>query len=269
MKKVLTPRWIVGHLIALALVGLFVSLGFWQLRRLHQREAYNVFLGARLTAEPQPFAQLLERFSLDAPVDAEDSAFYRRARVTGSFDAENEILLRSRAFNGQPGYHVLTPLQLGSGRALLVDRGWVPFELDTPPIPQAAPPAAPLTLTGILQPVQRPLEGGLMNRLGLVQRDPAEGKLEAVFYVDPSRIERQLPYRLEPVFLELQSQSPAQPGRLPVPPEAPDLTQGSHLSYALQWFSFALIGIIGYVTLMRSVVREKPKTVKRGRLGNA
>ena len=266
MKKLLTPRWLAGHMVALALVGLFVSLGFWQLRRLHEREAYNALLEARLVAEPQPFVQLVEQFSLSSPPSAEDSVLYRRASVSGRFDGANEVLLRTRALDGQPGYHVLPPLRLGSGRALLVDRGWVPFELDTPPIRQAAPPAAPVTLTGIVQPAQRPLEGGLMNRLGLVQRDPAEGELDAVFYVDPARIERQLPYRLEPVFLELQSQTPTQPGRLPIPPEAPDLTRGSHLSYALQWFSFALIGLIGYVMLLRSVVREKPKAVRQRKL---
>ncbi len=269
MKKLLTPRWIFGHLLVLCLVILFANLGFWQLRRMVQREAYNALLESRLSAEPAPFARLAQQFSLGAPDTAENSVLYRRARVTGRFDSENEVLLRTRALNGQPGYHVLTPLRLASGRALLVDRGWVPFALDTPPIREATPPASPVTLTGLLQPAQRPLENAFMNRLGLVQRDPAEGKLRAVFYVDPSRLEQQLPYRLEPVFLELESQTPAQPGRLPVPLAPPELTRGPHLSYALQWFSFALIGIVGYTVLLRNVVREKPQKLSRGHLGRA
>lgn len=269
MNKLFTPRWLLGHLLALSLVVLFVNLGFWQLRRLGQRDAYNTLLEARLTAEPQPFAALAQDFSLDAPAEAEDSVVYRRAAATGRFDSAHEVLLRSRALDGQPGYHVLTPLRLASGRALLVDRGWVPFEFDTPPVRQAVPPTVPVTVTGFLQPAQRPVEGGMMGALGLVQRDPAEGELEAVFYVDPARLERQLPYRLEPVFLELQTQTPAQPGRLPVPPASPDLSRGSHLSYALQWFAFALIGIVGYAVLLRSTVRESVRESRRGQLGGS
>ena len=256
MKKLLTPRWLFGHLLALSLVVLFVNFGFWQLRRLAQRDAYNTLLEARLDAPPQPFAELVRRTSLTAPVADADSAVYRRVNVSGRYDPANEVLLRSRALDGQPGYHVLTPLRFAENRALLVDRGWVPFELDEPPIQEAAPPES-VQVTGTLQPAQEePTGGGFFDRLGLVQRDPAEGKLDAVFFVDPARIGRELPYKLEPVFLELATQTPAQRGQLPVPPPPPEITRGSHLSYALQWFSFALIGLIGYAALLRGVLRE-------------
>lgn len=200
--KLLTPRWLFGHLLALALIGLFISFGFWQLRRLGQRDAYNALLESRLSAEPQPFAELANQYDLNAPAEAENSAAYRRAEVTGRLEPQNEVLLRSRAYSGSPGYHVLTPLRLANGRALLVDRGWVPFELDDPPVQEAAPPAGTVTVTGVLQPSQAaPAGGGLADRLGLVQRDPAEGRLEAVFFVNPARLEEQMPYALEPSTL--------------------------------------------------------------------
>ncbi len=259
MKKLFTPRWLFGHLLALGLVVLFVNFGFWQLRRLAQREAYNALLEARLNTQPQPFGELIKQYSLTAPERAGASAAYRRAQVTGRFDTANELLLRSRALDGQPGYHVLTPLRLASGRALLVDRGWVPFELDTPPISEAAPPTGPVRITGILQPAQpEPAGGGFLGSLGLVQKDPAKGKLEAAFFVDPARLSVGRPYTLEPIFLELATQTPAQPGQLPVPPPPPEISQGPHLSYAFQWFSFALIGVVGYVILLRGVLRDKP-----------
>lgn len=261
MKKILTPRWLFGHLLALSLVVLFISFGFWQLRRLAQREAYNALLETRLTTQPQLLSELLQRYSATVPERTENSVAYRRARATGRFDTANEVLLRSRALDGSPGYHVLTPLRLATGEALLVDRGWVPFALDDPPVQEAAPPGVPVEITGILQPAQRqPEGGGVLDRLGLVQQDPAEGTLEAVFFVNPARIERQLPYTLEPVFLELESQTPAQTGQFPVPPPPPEITSGPHLSYAFQWFSFALIGIVGYAVLLRGVLREKPST---------
>lgn len=257
MKKLLTPRWFVGHLLALTLVALFVNFGFWQLRRLAQRDATNALLETRLDAPPQPFTEIVGHTSLTAPVTNENSAAYRRVSVSGRYDTVNEVLLRSRALDGQPGYHVLTPLRVSEDRALLVDRGWVPFEFDNPPITEAAPPDVPVQVTGTLQPSQeQPAGGGFFDRLGLVQQDPAEGKLDAVFFVNPARIGRGLPYTLEPIFLELATQTPAQRGQLPVPLPAPEITRGSHLSYALQWFSFALIGVVGYGALLRGTLRE-------------
>ena len=245
----LKPRWMAGHLFALALVVLFVSLGFWQLRRGGERERYNALLTARLEAPPSPFETLTSRYSLAAPAEEGDAVAYRRVALSGRFDPEHEVLLRSRALDGQPGYHVLTPLVLEGDRALLVDRGWVPYALNTPPVAEAAPPEGTVEVTGILFPRQIPTGG-------LSPRDPAEGRLETVAWVDTERLEKQTPYTLEPLYLELTTQTPAQTGALPVPPPPPDLEPGPHLSYALQWFSFALIGVIGYASLMRQIVRE-------------
>ena len=255
------PRWIAGHLFALALVVLFVSLGFWQLRRGGERERYNALLETRLEAPPSPFEALKNEYSLTAPAKNPDSVAYRRATLTGRFDPEHEVLLRSRALDGQPGYHVMTPLVLSPDRALLVDRGWVPYALNTPPVTEAAPPSGEVAITGMLFPSQKEPTSGLSPR------DPAEGVLETVAWVDTSRLEKQTPYALEPVYLELTTQTPAQADALPVPPSAPDLEPGPHLSYALQWFSFALIGVVGYASLMRQIVREAaaPKR-KRKRL---
>ena len=234
---------------ALALVVLFVSLGFWQLRRGGERERYNALLTARLEAPPSSFETLNSQYSLAAPAEEGDAVAYRRAALSGRFDPEHEVLLRSRALDGQPGYHVLTPLVIAGDRALLVNRGWVPYALRTPPITEAAPPEGRVELTGILFPRQVPAGG-------LSPSDPAEGRLATVAWVDTERLERQMPYALEPVYLELATQTPAQADALPVPPPAPDLEPGPHLSYALQWFSFALIGVIGYASLMRQIVRE-------------
>lgn len=248
--KLLSPRWLAGHLLALTLVVLFVNFGFWQLRRHEERGAYNALVGMRLAAEPEPYPQLRARLSLEAPPEDAASIAYRRAVSKRPVTSAREVLLRSRALNGQPGYHVLTPLLLEDGSALLVDRGWVPFELDTPPVAEAAPPAGPVTVSGTLLPRQT-------QPAGLGAKDPPTGELDAVFWVDTERLSAQLPYRLDPVYLELTAQSPAQEGPLPRPLPPPELDGGPHLSYALQWFSFALIGVVGYAFLLRSVLRER------------
>lgn len=264
LKKLVTVRWLSGHVLALTLVVLFINFGFWQLDRHEQRRDYNALLSGRLADAPEPYGEITARYDLRAEPGAEDAAVYRRALVEGSFDREHEVLLRSQSHREQPGYHVLTPLLLEDGRALLVNRGWVPYAMDDPPIeeaPATREPDARVWVSGILYPRQQQPQGGL------TARDPAEGALSAVFWIDTERLAQQMPYMLEPVYLRLEQQSPAAPEALPITPPAPELTQGSHLSYAVQWFSFAAIGIIGYAILLRSVVSEeqdpRPKRLQK------
>jgi surfeit locus 1 family protein len=235
----LTPKWLFGHVLALGLVVLFANFGFWQLSRLEARQAYNALLEERLNAPAVPF----EEINAD-----EGELAYRPVLASGVFDPEHEVLQRSRSHQGQPGYHVLTPLVLESGRAILVDRGWVPYELDEPPVAEALPPEGTITLEGVLLPRQEPP--------GFGARDPAEGELKALFWVDTERLSGQMPYGLEPVYLQLAMQLPPQSGRYPIPPEPLVIDDGPHLGYALQWFSFALIGIVGYTLLLRKVGLE-------------
>jgi surfeit locus 1 family protein len=246
-QTLLRPRWLLGHVLALGLVLLFVNFGFWQLRRLQVRQAENALIARRLAAEPIPLAELLE----GGPSEPEELA-YRRATATGTYDVSGEVLLRSRSRQGQAGWHVLTPLVQESGRALLVDRGWVPYMVDEPPVEEAAPPEGTVRVEGMLRAEQDPPEGWPAR---FAPRDPAEGALRSAYYVDVERLAPQIPYPLEPVYLELSRQTPEGDGSFPLPPEPPEREQGSHLSYALQWFSFALIGAVGYALLLRRTAR--------------
>ncbi|MDZ7704451.1 MAG: SURF1 family protein [Trueperaceae bacterium] len=249
----LSPRWLAGHALALLLVATFITLGFWQLQRLEQRTTYNALLESRLVAEPRAYEDLRDIFDPAAPSDAADAAVYRQTEIQGRYDPEHEVLWRSRSYESQPGYHVLTPLVFADGQALLVDRGWVPYELDEPPIASASPPAGIVTVRGILFPGQE-------QPTGFGAKDPLEGELDAVFWIDPERLAGQMPYGLEPLYLQLAAQRPAQTGRLPVPPSPPELGQGPHLGYAIQWFALALVGIVGYAILMRNTLRDDAKS---------
>jgi surfeit locus 1 family protein len=246
-RLLLSPRWLVGHLLALGLIVLFVNFGLWQLRRLDQRVERNTLIEARMAAEPQPLALLRERFG-----EEPEGLAFRRAVAEGRYEPSGEILLRSRSRDGQAGWHVLTPLVGESGRALLVNRGWVPYALDNPPVEKASPPEGTVTVEGIVRPEEDPPEGWLAR---FAPRDPPEGPLRKSFYVDVERFAAQLPYPLEPVYLQLTGQEPAGERTLPLAPRPPELDRGTHLSYALQWFSFALIGLVGYLLLLRRTAR--------------
>lgn len=249
-RPFLRPRWLLLHLLVLAVAAACVGLGVWQLRRLAERRSANAALELRRAEAPRPLGELL------AEGDPADLA-QRRARAVGRYDAEREVLWqRGLANGGEPGYQVLTPLLLADGRAILVERGWVPFALSAPPVAEAAPPAGEVTVEGALLPSRGPPEGFWAN---LAPRNPP-GELAITAYPDTERLSAQMPYALVPVVLELASQTPPQPGDLPVVlPEEP-LSDGPHLGYAIQWFSFALIGLVGYGFVLRrmAVGAERP-----------
>ena len=224
------------------------------MNRLETRQARNTLLESRLSLEPTPLATLLSEYETDAPPASDASIAYRPATVAGTYDPEHEVLQRSsEGYDGEPGYFVLTPLVLNSGQTVLIKRGWVPFELNTPPVAEALPPPGEVSVQGSVQLGRKPPTGFAAN---LAPRDPP-GELDITAYSDLSRLSKQMPYELLPVYLELQTQSPSKDDALPRPPQPPTFTDGPHLGYAIQWFAFAVITVVGYGFFVRQGVRAK------------
>jgi surfeit locus 1 family protein len=229
----------------LVLVGALVCcrLGIWQLDRLAQRRAQNALIDERMAQSA---------VALDgAPVDPA-VLDYQRVEVRGVYDPAQEIVLRNRALDGSPGVHVLTPLRLDGGdAAVLVDRGWLPLELAAPAARRAyAEPPGPAVVQGIARRSQSGAGG---------PQDPplpaGESRRDAWFRVDIAAIEQQVGYRLLPVFIELQP-APGDP-QLPRRVATTDLGEGSHLSYTVQWFSFAAILVVGYLAWTYQQLKHK------------
>jgi surfeit locus 1 family protein len=231
-----TPRWLLAHLALIAVAATCVSLGFWQLRRLEERRAFNNLVSERLAAAEEPLAAVLG--------EPADRLAYRRVTAAGRYLPSEEVLLSPRSRDGAPGHDVLTPLVTGSG-GILVDRGWVPFALSTPPIGQAAPPAGEVMVAGYLLPSRHTRRAGPVGA----------ARLEFVSDADIGRLQPQMSVPLASTYLVLTSQSPA-PGALPRPGALPELSEGPHLSYAGQWFLFATIAVLGYPFLIRRRARE-------------
>ena len=241
----LSPRWIALLVFALVVAAVCVRLGIWQLDRLDQRRTLNAHVRAGLAAPPAT----LEALEGGDP-DPETLA-YRRVEVTGSYDTEHEMLLYGRALDGRPGHHVLTPLVVDDGAAILVDRGWVPFEMGTPPVAAAEPPSGEVTVTGFLLPA------GDEDDV-VIDRDDT-GRVLTVRHDVPAALEDAMPYELWPLPLQLQGQQPAPPSALPAIVGPPELDEGPHLSYAVQWFTFATIALVGYVVLVRREIRDRAR----------
>jgi cytochrome oxidase assembly protein ShyY1 len=222
-------------LLAVLVAGVCVRLGVWQIARLHERNAFVAALHHGLSQPPVPITSLLPN---GEPVDPA-SVRYRRVTVTGTYDIQGEVVLYGRGLSSQVnGNHLLTPLLMPGGTALVVDRGWVPAGNDTPPVSGAAPPTGTVTETGILIPS----EGGLPG-------DGGGPPVTETTHVDLAQLSSQLPYRVAPLYLLLQTQTP---GQAALPKPAPFLLPSAppHLSYAIQWFSFATIALVGAVILI-------------------
>jgi surfeit locus 1 family protein len=250
--QLLTPRRIAQHLLVLLVVVGLSWLGFWQLERLGEVRASNADQAARLEEPPAAVDDLLDGLVLDDTEDLAELEF-RPVTATGTWRTDDEVLQRGRSLDGRNGYDVLTPLDLGEGRTVLVRRGWVPFDNDLlPPVPDAAPPPGTTTVTGyVARSIPQPTGP-------IAQRDPDDGDLDVVFNADLGRLDPQVVAdgsRLLPMIVHLEGQLPAQSGDLPVPQPRPEQDEGTHLSYAFQWFAFALTGIGFYAVLLRRSLR--------------
>jgi surfeit locus 1 family protein len=243
MRTLLRPSAVLSHVLVLAVVAGLVSLGLWQFQRLDERREQNARLEERLAAQPVDVAELAAGGQVD------DAALeYRRVEVRGTYLADEELLLEGRELRGQSGRDSFVPLELDDGTLVLVRRGWVPRDLGPPPLAEAAPPEGEVTVTGYLErSVPQP---------GFGPRNPEEGELEILQIPDVERVARQLPGPTFPMIVRLTAQDPPPSDAaattrgldtLPaIHPEQP-FEEGSHLSYGIQWFSFALLALIAYV----------------------
>lgn len=226
-------RWAVAHLVVLALVMALVSLGLWQLRRLEERQLANQVGMARSAAESLDLVAMVGSAGADL-----DTLEYRKAAAGGEWDAAYEVYVRSQVRDGRSGLWVVTPLILEDGRAVMVNRGWIPAELDRG---EAAPPQGRVEVSGTVRASRRRASLGPTDRPGVE---------DTIARVDLEVLDGFVPQQLLGVYLEESSPNPqAWPLRLQ-PPTFDD--EGSHLVYAVQWFSFALVALVGYGALIRA-----------------
>lgn len=234
-------RRILATLVVVMLAAGMAGLGVWQLRRLSERRAHNAEIVRRMAEAPVSLNNPIS--DLTGALRSLQSLDHHPVVVEGTFDPAQEIILRNRTNDEVPGVHLVTPLRLtGSESAVLVDRGWIPYDLAAPDQRAAFPPPKGLvkveglarlaqTRPSSLAPLDPPLA-------------PGETRLDAWYRVDVERIQTQIPYPLLPVFIE---EAPVPGDReLPFSGYDVDLSDGPHLSYAIQWFSFATTLLVGY-----------------------
>ncbi|MEZ4413383.1 MAG: SURF1 family protein [Gemmatimonadales bacterium] len=220
----MTSRYPLAFVIFSLFMGVVcLRLGVWQLDRLDTRRATNASALAE-RALPEVDARTLH-----------DSTGNRRARATGAYDYDQEIILRGRGRSGVPGVEVVTPMRLaGSDSAILVLRGYVPSADAIGYDAQLHREADSTTVSGITMAVPIDPTGAR----------PAERNGTTTWRrLDLATLRERLPYPIAPVYII--ADSPATVSPAPLRSSAPPLDDGPHLNYAIQWFGFATIAFGG------------------------
>ena len=239
--KAIFTRYILMTILVVLGMALLVWLGFWQLDRQEQKRTFNTLMAERWRMEPFDLTET----SLPADLDALE---YRRVVADGTWDYDNQILISNQVYNGSAGYIILTPLVLDENRAVLVARGWAPADLATPENWSQLQELPGQPVLGLARKSQGLPNGAVSTPISIPQRE---------FYrIDVAAIQGQMPYQLEAGYLEQMPEEGRTVTQFPIRQEPMTLDEGNHLSYAIQWFTFAAVLGFGYIMLVRHQTRR-------------
>lgn len=230
------PRWLAFHAVVLAAIVGMLAASRWQWHRHQAREDLERRVAERVGAPPVALDELL--VAGVEPADVE----WRTVTASGHFDDAGEIRIVNRSLDGRAGDHIATPFVLDDGRVLVVNRGWLPIDVEPPPAGDAE-----TTITGRLRQSQRRGTG----QLG----DPSAGVLDVAQRIDLDRLAPQLGGNVVPMYVELVDPQHV-PGTLPEPIPASLGAAPAHLSYTFQWLIFAVCVAIGWVLAVRRSARR-------------
>lgn len=218
------------------LCAIFIWLGLWQVERLAWRRSLNAELAAQLAQPPLLLNELTDGNTLLTMTDRDITA-------TGSFDFSQQIIVKSQNSQFGSGIRLVAPFVLdGSERAILVDRGWISnSELSTNGLDGYDEPNL-TTIEGVVRQSQTAPNGSTTT---------SQQPVSEVFRIIIPTLQSQMPYELLPVYMLQSPTTTALDARPFREPFVPDLSEGNHLSYVIQWFSFAVIFGLGYIGYIR------------------
>jgi surfeit locus 1 family protein len=230
MAKVREPYAVFKSLIALALIALCLTAAQWQYHRGVDRHARNAMIEKHIALAPT---------SLDSVKDSPLAAEWQTVTTQGEFDSTKQILLRNRYSEGVYGFEVLTLFTTPNEERFWVDRGWVKAGATATTAPTITlPPTSEVSITGRLR-LDSSLPRGLFFALpsdgnGLISKLDAQSQLQTQnYYID----------------LLSGSESSLTPK---VTAQLPELSDGPHMAYALQWLFFAGLVIYGRILIRRT-----------------
>jgi len=230
-------RWALLIIFVAVLGIVFVNLGEWQLNRLAQRRERNATTIANEQKPIRPYEEIFTRTITDADQ-------WQRVEARGTFDPDHQFVLRYRSNGDADGYEIVTPLHTATG-TVLVDRGFLP-RVHGAQIPSTAPapPAGEVTLVGHVRRSERGRRAATA---------PVNNQMRLI---NSHAIAATLPYPISSGYIGLLTVQPEQQGGFQ-PVQLPELSEGPHFWYAVQWFMFTAVGVAGIVVFIRGDLRAR------------
>lgn len=243
-----SPKWVAITLACIFVIPAFQTLAEWQWRRLDQRHAYNQAIQAQISKAPIAISELV--LAASDPVVLADEATWRTVELTGSWIAHSQVLVRKQSLESNSGLWVVTPLLLTDGTIAMVNRGWTPA-----------------ANSAMESPMIAPLPTGVIEVLGRVRAATPRTK-SAPTDLPTGQVDRIIPLEIYPSdstitnsYVEMTASRPesrtAEIRELP----APEVTEGNHRSYAIQWTFFEFLTVVGWLVLVRNEVIERRKKI--------
>lgn len=249
-------RWTAYVAVAIVFAIACAFLANWQFARNAERAQQLDLVADNYDATPVPFSDVIPDGGALSPGDE-----WLPVELRGEYLVSEQVLVRNRPHGGTAAFEVLVPFRTADGRVLLIDRGWVPPG-EEQPLPDVipAPPEGETTVIARLRPVEQVPASGRSAPEGQVPTiNP--GLVAAV--IDPA-VGAELESSAYGLMVSEDPAPDTRPGVIAAPSEDP----GPHLSYAIQWILFAIMGFIFIFYIIRTEGRHRREDAEDGAQGD-
>jgi cytochrome oxidase assembly protein ShyY1 len=226
----------------------FQALSNWQWHRLQDRQVVNAEIQAQINKEPIPITELI--VDIDGAKSVPEDSQWRTVEITGVWLQDNQVLVRKKSLESDLGLWVVTPLQLADGTIVMINRGWTAAAnsaVDSPVVSDV--PVGTIEVLGRLRDVT--------ERTKPAPTDLPEGQVDRIV---PTEIVDS-PDTLTNAYVEMTASRPESRSTEIRSLPAPEVTEGAHRSYAIQWIFFEIMTVIGWIILVRNEVKDQRKAL--------
>jgi cytochrome oxidase assembly protein ShyY1 len=226
----------------------FQALSNWQWHRLQDRQIANIAIQEQIDKEPVAISELIVTGEDSKSVP--DHSQWRTVEMSGSWLQGDQVLVRKKSLESDLGLWVVTPLKLVDGTIVMVNRGWTAAAnsaIDSPVVAEV--PVGTIEVLGRLREVT--------ERTKPAPTDLPDGQVDRII---PLEIVDS-PDTLSNAYVEMTASRPESKSSEIRTLPAPEVTEGAHRSYAIQWMFFEIMTVIGWIILVRNEVIEQRKTV--------
>jgi len=236
--------------VCLAFLPAFQALSNWQWHRLSARQQYNVQIQEQIDKEPIDVSEVMS--TSNQTIEVDDHTQWRTVKLIGQWLPTDQVLVRKKSLESNLGLWVVTPFRLVDGTIVMVNRGWTAAAnsaIDSPVVGQV--PAGEIEVLGRIREVE--------VRSKPAPTDLPRGQVDRIIPMEIVASEK----TLTNAYVEMTASRPeSKTAEIRALPE-PEVTEGAHRSYALQWMFFEIMTVIGWSVLVRNEFKEQRKLLLR------